>query len=111
VSTRVLPDPAPAPIKQGGAPVLNCLRLLVIEIANQILCATLYEIWIDRHSMLFSSIWLLLPMRRPFGDTTWQCSTYSHSIVAGGLDVTSRATRLMPRHSLVMRVEITESTS
>src|ERR1700724_3508542 len=31
---------------------------------------------------------------------------YSHSIVAGGLLLTSRTTRLMPRTSLVIRLEI-----
>jgi hypothetical protein len=36
---------------------------------------------------------------------------YSHSMVAGGLDVQSSITRLMPGHSLVMRVEIVASTS
>lgn len=38
-------------------------------------------------------------------------SNYSHSIVAGGLEVQSRTTRLIWRHSLVMRVEIVASTS
>ena len=37
--------------------------------------------------------------------------SYSHSIVAGGLDVQSSTTRLIWRHSLVMRVEIVASTS
>lgn len=36
---------------------------------------------------------------------------YSHSIVAGGLDVTSRTTRFTSRTSFVMRVEIRSSTS
>jgi hypothetical protein len=36
---------------------------------------------------------------------------YSHSIVAGGLDVTSSTTRLTSRTSLVIRVEIRSSTS
>jgi hypothetical protein len=36
---------------------------------------------------------------------------YSHSIVPGGLDVTSRTTRLISRTSLVIRVEIRSSTS
>lgn len=36
---------------------------------------------------------------------------HSHSMVAGGLLVTSSTTRLMPRHSLVMRVEMVASTS
>ena len=38
-------------------------------------------------------------------------SAYSHSIVAGGLEVQSSTTRLIWRHSLVMRVEIVASTS
>ena len=36
---------------------------------------------------------------------------YSHSMVAGGLEVTSSTTRLTSRTSLVMRVEIRASTS
>ncbi len=36
---------------------------------------------------------------------------YSHSMVAGGLEVTSSTTRLTSRTSLVMRVEIRLSTS
>ena len=40
---------------------------------------------------------------------SWYC--YSHSMVPGGLDVTSKATRLTSRTSLVMRVEIRASTS
>ena len=36
---------------------------------------------------------------------------HSHSMVPGGLDVTSRTTRLTSRTSLVMRVEIRSSTS
>src|SRR3954454_5453085 len=36
---------------------------------------------------------------------------YSHSMVPGGLDVTSRTTRFTSRTSLVMRVEIFSSTS
>lgn len=36
---------------------------------------------------------------------------YSHSIVAGGLEVQSSTTRLIWRHSFVMRVEIAASTS
>lgn len=37
--------------------------------------------------------------------------THSHSIVAGGFDVQSSTTRLIWRHSFVMRVEIVASTS
>jgi hypothetical protein len=36
---------------------------------------------------------------------------YSHSIVAGGFDVTSRTTRFIPGTSFVMRVEIFSRTS
>ena len=36
---------------------------------------------------------------------------YSHSMVPGGLDVTSRVTRLISRTSLVIRVEMRASTS
>lgn len=36
---------------------------------------------------------------------------YSHSIVAGGLLVTSSTTRLISRHSFVIRVEIAERVS
>ena len=36
---------------------------------------------------------------------------YSHSMVPGGLDVTSRTTRFTSRTSLVMRVEMRASTS
>lgn len=36
---------------------------------------------------------------------------YSHSMVAGGLEVQSSTTRLIWRHSLVMRVEMVASTS
>lgn len=36
---------------------------------------------------------------------------HSHSIVPGGFDVTSSTTRLTSRTSLVMRLEIFESTS
>lgn len=36
---------------------------------------------------------------------------YSHSMVPGGLEVTSRTTRLTPSTSLVMRLEIFESRS
>ena len=36
---------------------------------------------------------------------------YSHSIVAGGFEVTSRTTRFTPLTSLVIRVEIFSSTS
>ncbi len=36
---------------------------------------------------------------------------YSHSMVAGGFDEMSYTTRLMPRTSLVMRLEILPSTS
>ena len=38
-------------------------------------------------------------------------SAYSHSMVPGGLDVTSSTTRLTSRTSLVIRVEIFSSTS
>jgi quercetin dioxygenase-like cupin family protein len=38
-------------------------------------------------------------------------SVYSHSIVPGGLEVTSRTTRLISRTSLVMRVEMRSRTS
>src|SRR5690606_39777742 len=37
--------------------------------------------------------------------------THSHSMVPGGLDVTSRTTRFTSRTSLVMRLEIFDSTS
>ena len=36
---------------------------------------------------------------------------YSHSIVAGGLDDMSYTTRLIPRTSLIMRLEIAASVS
>src|ERR1035438_129155 len=36
----------------------------------------------------------------------FQQETYSHSIVAGGLELTSRTTRETPRTSLVIRLEI-----
>ena len=38
-------------------------------------------------------------------------SRYSHSIVAGGLELTSYATRFTPRTSLMMRFEILPRTS
>src|SRR5882762_11986938 len=38
-------------------------------------------------------------------------SGYSHSIVAGGLELTSYATRFTPRTSLMMRLEILPRTS
>ena len=38
-------------------------------------------------------------------------AAYSHSMVPGGLDVTSSTTRFTSRTSLVMRVEIRSSTS
>src|SRR2546425_7120071 len=38
-------------------------------------------------------------------------SRYSHSIVAGGLELTSYATRFTPRTSLMMRLEILPRTS
>ncbi len=40
-----------------------------------------------------------------------EVAVYSHSMVPGGLDVTSRTTRFTSRTSLVMRVEIFSSTS
>ena len=45
--------------------------------------------------------------------TTGKCAAlrYSHSIVAGGLELMSSTTRLTPRTSLVMRLEITCSRS
>ena len=38
-------------------------------------------------------------------------TSYSHSIVAGGLDETSYATRLMPATSLITRDEMRSNTS
>ena len=43
--------------------------------------------------------------------TSFVLTLYSHSIVAGGFDVTSRTTRLTPLTSLVIRVEIFSRTS
>ena len=40
---------------------------------------------------------------RPTSERVW---TYSHSIVPGGLEVTSGVTRLVSRTSLVIRVEL-----
>src|SRR2546425_29518 len=45
------------------------------------------------------------------GDEDSLSSRYSHSIVAGGLELTSYATRLTPRTSLMIRLEIRPSTS
>jgi len=42
--------------------------------------------------------WLILARLRPQ-------ATYSHSIVAGGLELMSYTTRLMPRISLIIRFE------
>src|SRR5579862_5425346 len=39
------------------------------------------------------------------------CRRYSHSIVAGGFELMSYTTRLMPRTELTMRLEITASRS
>jgi hypothetical protein len=47
----------------------------------------------------------------PTVEGQWGPSTYSHSMVPGGLLVTSRVTRLTSGTSLVMRVEILASTS
>ena len=49
------------------------------------------------------------PVHRGFRDGVRVA--HSHSIVAGGLDVQSSTTRLIWRHSLVMRVEMVASTS
>ena len=37
--------------------------------------------------------------------------SYSHSIVAGGLELMSSTTRLTPRTSLMMRLDMTDSVS
>lgn len=44
-------------------------------------------------------------------DTLWNDGLYSHSIVAGGLLVTSYTTLLTPRTSFTMRVEALSSSS
>lgn len=41
----------------------------------------------------------------------WRLEPYSHSIVPGGLEVMSYTTRLMPRTSLTIRLEMARSTS
>ena len=48
---------------------------------------------------------------RPSGPTTCRALTYSHSMVDGGFDEMSSATRLMPGISLMMRLEIVSSRS
>ena len=64
--------------------------------------------------------WTGPPSDRDDGDTVLASSTphdelagvhYSHSIVAGGFDEMSYATRLMPRTSLMMRFDARPRTS
>jgi hypothetical protein len=50
-------------------------------------------------------------MRLPRGPTSDYRAFYSHSIVAGGLLVMSYTTRLIPRTSFTIRVEIRASTA
>ena len=49
--------------------------------------------------------------RRPPRTLSGAVPAYSHSMVAGGLLVTSSTTRLISRTSLVMRLEMRASTS